>query len=578
MDQATKNTSDLEKSRHSLAHILAMAVIRLYPETKIGIGPAIENGFYYEVDTGKKLGFKDLEKIEIEMKKIIAEALPFKQFFSPKDQAFDTLLQSGQIYKSELLQQIPDEQVSFFRTGEFFDLCRGPHVENTSLVDPFKLTKISTTNWLGEKSRPKLQKIEGVSFATENELNEFLALQKELALRDYKKISKAMHLMAFSEEAGTEFITWLPLGTTTKEVLTEYIFDILQLQGYKRIQTPEISKFTLYRDYFEDESLKKTYLPSIKNNDQEFLLRKNAFYHHGLVFKSSKRSYKSLPAKFSELIDSYYLQEKHGNFNIEHKEGIQTHCYLNEDQVISEVENSLLLLEKIYGNLNVSGIQIQARIPDPKDDTHTAEQARTAVTFLQKALANMKKIAKVSTENICKEGAELSFIIKDIHGINFEIASLKVDTISGVKDKLIYTNKSNQNRFPVILQLSVISSFENLFKILLEQNLGAFPIWLAPIQVIVIAISEKYNHSAQEVFNLLKKEGIRAEINIKDSPMQAKIRSAEQNAIPYMLIVGEKEIRTNSVSIRQRNGQELGLIRIEEFIDRLDADLFPKIA
>lgn len=578
MDHTNKKISTLETSRHSLAHILAMAVIRLYPDAKIGIGPAIDNGFYYEVDVPNRLVFKDLKKIEAEMQKIINEAIPFKQFFSPKDQAFDTLLQTGQIYKSELLQQVPDEQVSFFKTGDFFDLCRGPHVENTSLVTPFKLTKLSNTHWLGQKDRPRMQKIEGVSFATEEELNEYLAIQKDLASRDYRKIAKKMQLMNFTEEAGTEFSTWLPLGNTIKEVLSDYIFDILKNQGYQRIQTPEISKYTLYRDYFEDEELKKSYLPIIKFDEEEYLLRKNAFFHHGLVFKSTKRSYKYLPIKFAELVNSYYLKPSKSQTKVQHKEGIQTHTYLREDQINTEIEASLLLLEKVYGSLDISGIQIQARIPDPKDKSHLAEQARTAVDFLQKSLANTKKVAKVSASQYCKEGGELAFLVKDIHGKSIEIASLKIDTVSGSKDKLFFINKSNQTRSAIIIQLNIIKSFENLFKIILEQNLGAFPIWMSPIQVIVISISEKYNHSAQEVLNLLKEKGIRAEIDIRDAPMQSKIRAAEQNAIPYMLIVGEKELRTNSVSIRQRNGQELGLIRIEEFIERLDSDLFPKIS
>lgn len=579
MDPSSTKTSDIEISRHSLAHILAMAVVRLYPNAKIGIGPAVDNGFYYEVDTGSKLVYKDLTNIEAEMRKIITEALPFKQFFSPKEQAFDTLLQSGQIYKSELLQQIPDEQVSFYRTGEFFDLCRGPHVPDTSKVTPFALTKISSGYWLGQKNRPRLQKIEGVSFATNEELNEYLTIQKELAQRDYRKIARKMKLMIFDEELGTEFTTWLPLGNVIKDVATDYIFKLLNLQGFDKILTPAISKFTVYRDYFEDEQLKKSYLPTIKNADQEYLIRKNAFYQHGVVFKSVKRSYKQLPVRFSELINAYFVTpEANNSSSITSKQAIQTHSYLLDEQVVPEIEASLELLEKIYGSLGITGIQILAKVPDTKDTSHINEQAQTAVTFLQKALANLKKVAKIAPNQHCAEGGELVFIVKDIHGNPVEIASLKVDTVSALKDKITYINKANQTRPPVILQLNVIHSFEALFKIILEQNLGAFPIWLAPIQVAVISISEKYNHNAQEVFKLLQDEGIRTNINTKDEPMQSKIRSAEQECIPYMLIVGEKEIRTNSVSIRQRNGQELGLVRIEEFMDKLRADLFPKIA
>ncbi len=578
MDVNSKDKFELEQMRHSLAHILAMALLKIYPNAKLGIGPVIENGFYYEVDANTKIVFKDLLAIEEEMHKIIKEDIPFKQFFIPKEQAFDTLLQSGQIYKSELLQQVPDAQVSFYKTGDFFDLCRGPHLQSTGKVGFFKLTQISTSHWLGQKDRPKLQRIDGVAFETKKELDEYLEVQEELAKRDYHKIGRHLKLISFDDDLGTEFVTWQPKGSLVKEVITDYLFGLLAFHGFDRLETPAISKFTLYRDYFEDEHLKKEYLPVIKAENNQYLLRKNAFYQHCIVYKSLKRSYKNMPVRYCELIDTYFLNPNSNYGEIMQQQIMQTHIFLSAEQVVSELQGIFLLLDQIFQNFSLNNINILARIPDQKLTNPNIEQARKAIEYLQEALASQKRIAKIATNEYCNEGSELVFTTKDIHGETIEIASLRLDMVSGQKEKLTYVNNVNRPDTPVIIQCNLVSSLDNLFKLLLESNLGAFPLWLAPSQVVIIAISEKYNTNAQEVYNILIKEGLRVQMNIKDQPMQAKIRSAEQENIPYMLIIGEKELRTNSVSIRQRNGQELGLVRIEEFIDRVKAEQFPRIA
>lgn len=573
MNNSSKVSPELEIMRHSLAHILAMALLRIYPGAKLGIGPALDHGFYYEVDTATRISFKDLPKIEAEMRKIISEELPFKQFMTPKEQAFDTLLQAGQIYKSELLQQIPDEQVSFYRTGEFFDLCRGPHVADTSKVGAFKLNRISSSYWLGQKNRPKLTKIEGVAFRTQAEVDAYIEKQRELAQRDYRKIGRNMQLLAFDEELGNEFVTWLPKGNLIKDTLTEYIFKLLTAHGFARLQTPAISKFSAYRDYFEDENLKKEYLPILKVDDNQYLLRKNAFYQHTSVYKATKRSYRSMPVRFFEQLDSYFVKKD----TLNHSQAIQCHSFTTKEQVSDEIETMIKLLDATYSMIGIAGVQIHAKIPDAESKNPALEMAQEAVGYMQKALASLKRVAKIMSEEHCQEGGTLSFVTKDIHGHYIELASIKIDMISGLKEKLQYYKTDNTTTHPVIIEMNVLSSFDILFKLLLEQNLGAFPIWLAPTQVVIIAISEKFNHNAQEVYDLLLKENIRVDMNTKDEPMQSKIRAAEQDSIPYMVIVGEKEIRTSSVSVRQRNGQELGLIRIEEFVDRLRSELFPKI-
>ena len=294
MEEISKTQNDQELIRHSMAHILAMAIMRLYPNTKIGIGPAIENGFYYEVDTPVKITYKDLPKIEAEMNNIISEELQFKQIIIPKEQAFDTLMQSGQIYKTELLKQIPDESVSFYKTGEFFDLCRGPHIKHTGLASFFKLTKISSSNWLGEKNRPKLQRIEGVAFLNKEDLDAYLASQKEIIQRDYKKIGRKLNLITYNEDIGDNLLIWLPKGNVVKEKLKDFVFSKFEEIETIFLSTPNIAKFTLYRDYFETAKSKDTYLPTVKTTNNEYLIRNDCFYHHSRVFRSTKKSYRQL--------------------------------------------------------------------------------------------------------------------------------------------------------------------------------------------------------------------------------------------------------------------------------------------
>jgi threonyl-tRNA synthetase len=576
MDQFSQEQIDQETMRHSLAHILAMALLRLYPNAKLGIGPAIENGFYYDVDTGTKLLFKDLEKLEKEMHKIIAENVPFKQVLLPKDQAFEMLLQSGQIYKSELLQQVPDQEVSFFKTGDFFDLCRGPHIASSGKAGFFKLIKISPVHWLGQKSRPRMQRIEGVGFKTKQQLTEYLNYQKELSQRDYRKLGNKLKLLTFSEELGNNLMIWLPKGNIIKEELKKHFIDMFKDLGFEYITTPSLSKFTLFREYFENDQAKKEYLPLIKTDRNEYLFRKDSFYQHGVVYKSLRRSYKHLPIRFCEFLETYYQNPSENYADLTNTQSIQSHIYCTAGQIITELELCLQIVQDLFKFLNIKSYQLIAKVPNPKDNSKTAAEANLAVEFMQKALSNQRLVAKIATGQYYNEGAEIGFLMKNIYGNLVNISNIKLDLITPQKEKLSFINKSNHPETPAVIRFNLIESFDNLMKILIEYSFGVFPVWMAPVQTIIIPISQKYNEPAQEVYKTLIKSGLRVQINTKDEPMQAKIRSAESENIPYMLILGEKELKTSSVSIRQRNGQELGLIRVEEFTERIRNEIAQK--
>lgn len=578
MEEISKTQNDQELIRHSMAHILAMAIMRLYPNTKIGIGPAIENGFYYEVDTPVKITYKDLPKIEAEMNNIISEELQFKQIIIPKEQAFDTLMQSGQIYKTELLKQIPDESVSFYKTGEFFDLCRGPHIKHTGLASFFKLTKISSSNWLGEKNRPKLQRIEGVAFLNKEDLDAYLASQKEIIQRDYKKIGRKLNLITFDEDIGDNLLIWLPKGNVVKERLKEFVFSKFEEIETIFLSTPNIAKFTLYRDYFETAKSKDTYLPTVKTTNNEYLIRNDCFYHHSRVFRSTKKSYRQLPIRYTEFYNvlGQIVNTDTTNSDLSFFQRLQTNIFARNDQLQDELEKCFSIILDLFQYLKIDSFQIQAKQPNSKDKNNKNKEAKGVLKLIEKALAKKKLSAKLIQNDFYNDGIELQFLVKDISGNPHIISTIKLDICSAEKEELYYVNKNNLKETPAVVRFNAIESFETLFKIILENNQGVFDVWLSPVQCIVIAISEKYHEKANEILTQLKKEGIRTEKNFEADTMQNKIRRAENENIPYMLIIGEKELNTNSVSLRQRNGQELGLIRIEEFIDRIHREIDQK--
>lgn len=555
-----------------MSHILAMAVLKLYPNTKIGIGPAIENGFYYEIDVPVKLSYKDLPKIEAEMKKIIAQEIPFKQIITPKEQAFDTLMQSGQIYKTELLRQIEDESVSFYKTGDFYDLCRGPHITHTGLAGHFKLTRISSSHWLGEKNRPKLQRIEGVAFLKQKDLDLYLESQKELIQRDYKKIGRKLNLITYDNDIGNNLMVWLPKGNIIRDELKKFLINKLELLGTYILETPSLAKFTLYRDYFESDKGKDSYLPLLRTNRNEYLLKNDCFFHHAGVFRSIKKSYKQLPIRYTEFFEVYRSNMPDAPSDIEYTQTLQTNIFCREDQVGDELINTLRIVNELFKFLKIDNFQIQARLSDKKN----SKDGKASLQIIEKALAKEKLAARIISGEYYNDGVELGFFVKDLIGNLHKLVSIKLDLHSASKEELYYINKNNLKEVPTVIRFNLVESFETLLKIMLESNLGVFEVWLAPVQCIVIAISEKYHDAAIKVQAELIKQGLRVNVNLDPDTMQNKIRRAENENIPYMLILGEKEINTNSVSLRQRNGQELGLIRIEEFIERIKNEIEQK--
>src|SRR3989344_4864778 len=575
-------STDIESMRHSFAHILAQAVLTLYPGTKMGIGPATEHGFYYDLEISQKLSAENLPQIEAEMRRIINEELPFKQITIPRDQAFDTLLQLGQIYKSELLQQVPDEQISFYKTGEeFIDLCRGPHVQHTGQLKAFKLTGISGVYWLGDSSRPQMQRIEGVAFATKDELLEYLAKQEELKLRDHIKMAKELNLFVFNEAAGSLLPFWLPHGYILKQELQQHLKSVLTKHDFQFVETPEISKvnfinFDKYRNYKA-----RSYMTSFIIDEEEYILRADSSDQHFAVFLNNKRSYRDLPLKLAEFAVTFQQDTANlsGLLSAHRFTRISSHIFCKQADIEAQLTNLISIISGLYQTLGLDKYKIHFCLPNKqKSNLYIENQPKwkLAINKIEKTLAKTNLPVKVVEGRAEFYGPVLRFYIKDIFERDWELSSIKLDLIQSRTYGLRYINAEGKEKKPAIIHFDLIDSLERLIALIIENSGGDFPVWLAPVQVVIIPISEKYNEAAYKVQKTLAENKIRSFLDNRDESMQAKIREAQLNRTPYMLIIGEKELRTNSVSVRPRTGQDLGLLRLEEFLTKITDEIAKK--
>jgi threonyl-tRNA synthetase len=545
---------DIETMRHSFAHVLAMAVQRVYPGVRFGIGPATKNGFYYEFEfpDGKKLKESDLPLIEKEMHTIIGEEIPFKQIVVNREQAFNTLTQLGQIYKSELLQTVPDTQISFYRTGEeFIDLCRGSHVSHTGLLGAFKLTSISNTHWLNDSSRPMLQRIEGLGFLTEEELRKYEETQIELKDRNHQKQGVRLNLFATESNKNTSSVYWLPKGLVLKNVIENSARNDMIDGQYEEVVTPLLNS----------ERIRNSFL-------------KNAY----AIFSNRRRSYKELPLRIFELgsIMDNSVTEAPGLYKLQTPNSLEAFAFSSKHDLAMQVINALNLDLKIYKSLGISIAQIELCVPDLSgvalNDVEKKE-LNDCYQFLKAALTEAAVEYKIVTkEQFLYFDPYIAFSIRDIYDNYFTIG--RIVAVYNPKLKVLqYTNAHNNREMVTPIYNQIIVSIEAIIAHMLEEYDGALPLWASPVQVDLLSISEKYNQYITQLNSELVKEGIRTNIDLSDATIQTKIRKSQLARVPYMLIIGEKEIKTNSVSVRNRVGQELGLIRIDEFVEKLKTEV-----
>lgn len=578
---------DLETMRHSAAHLLAAAVLELYPKVKFGIGPAIENGFYYDFDFGEeKISEADLAKIEEKMRKLQKEKISFEKFEVSADEARSKISNSSQKYKLELLEEIKSESaISFYKTGAFIDLCRGPHVKQTGEIGPFKLTSLAGAYWRGNEKNPVLTRIYGTAFATAAELETYLKQQEEMQKRDHRRLGRELELFAFAEEAGAGLPLWLPAGTIIRDELEKWAKETEKKYGYQRVATPHITKRQLYEIsghipyYMED-----MYAP-LTIEDEEYFLKPMNCPHHHLIFKSRSRSYRELPLRLAEYGQLYRFERSGTLQGLLRVRGFcqnDAHLYLAEKDVLKEFINVLEMHRYYYEKLGIKNFKVKLGLRDPQNlrkKYHGDEKMWEKAEKLTRA--GLEQAGISYAEDIggaAHYGPKGDIIIESVIGKEYAIGTVQIDFWMPQRFNLVFTNEKGQSEQPVVIHRAPLGSHERMVGFLIEHFAGNFPLWLAPTQVIVLPVSEQNLTYAQKTAGELRGAvpELRLEIDARAETLNAKIRHNQLKKIPYLLIVGRKEEETKTVSLRLRSGETLNNLAVAEIIDRLKERILTK--
>ena len=561
---------------HTTSHIMAQAIKRLYPEIKLAIGPSIDNGFYYDFDTEKPFSEEDLIKIEDEMKKIIKEDLPLERFELPRKEAIKFMEEKGEPYKVELINDLPEDAIiSFYKQGKFTDLCAGPHVAKTGNIKAVKLLTSSGAYWRGNEKNKMLQRIYGISYPKASQLEEYLNMLEEAKKRDHKKLGKELELFMITGE-GPGFPFFLPKGMVLRNVLEDYWRKIHTLNGYQEVKTPVMLNEELWHrsghwDHYKDN------MYTTKIDEQDFALKPMNCPGGMLVYKSKMHSYKDLPIRMGEL-GLVHRHEKSGQLN-----GLfRVRCFTQDDahifclpeQIESEIIDLMHLINQVYSLFGFTyTVELSTR---PEDSMGSDEDWTTAENALRKALEHENMEYVVNEGDGAFYGPKIDFHIKDSLGRDWQCGTIQLDFQMPERFDLNYIGQDGEKHRPVMLHRVVFGSIERFIGVLIEHYAGAFPTWLAPVQVKILTISDKQKEYADELVKQFMKEGIRAELDDREEKIGYKIREAQLQKIPYMLIIGEKEVEANAVGVRARKEGDIGQMPVKEFISKIKEEIEEK--
>lgn len=562
--------------RHSAAHVLAQAVQKLYPGTKLGTGPATEAGFYYDFDFEKPVAESDLERIEKECKRILDEKQDFKQSFMPKAEALEFFKKRGEHYKCEIIEGLPDEQVSIYGNGSFVDLCRGPHVNRTDEIGGFKLTNVAGAYWRGNERNPMLQRIYGVAFASAKELEEYLKQLEEAKKRDHRKLGRELDLFSFHEESpGIPF--YHPKGITVYNELIKFWRDEHVKEGYQEIRTPVILKDVMWRQSGHYDHYKEN-MYFTKVEDQDFAIRPMNCPGSTLVYRSRPRSYRELPMRLAELglVHRHELSGVlHGLFRVKAFTIDDTHIYCYGAQIKEEISKVIALILRFYGAFGFQKIFINLSTR-PKDSMGSDAQWEQAVSGLRDALDKNKIAYDIHEGGGAFYGPKIDFEVMDSIGRTWQCGTIQLDFQMPERFGLEYIGEDGAAHRPVMIHRAVLGSIERFFGVLVEHFSGAFPVWLAPVQVKVCTISEKQAVFADEVHRTLLASGIRSEIDLRAEKINYKVREAEVEKVPYVLVIGDREVERREVAVRSRGRRDLGSFQVGVFLERIAREIKSK--
>jgi threonyl-tRNA synthetase len=591
----------LHNLRHSLAHILASAVLEMFPKAQLGVGPVIENGFFYDFLLPRPLTPEDIAKLEKRMRELVKQKLPFERMEMSTHEAKKYFTDHHQPFKLELIKDIEkhgttvfdeieelktkqeiakkQETISLYKTGKFTDLCRGGHVSNTSEIDPqsFKLDKISGAYWRGDQKNPQMQRIYGLSFESKKELEEYVKLQEEIQKRDHRVLGPKLGLFLFHELApGIPF--YQPKGTIVRNELEKFVREISYGEGYKEVRLPQLFDAEIFKTSGHWEHFKQDMF-NFQVEGRDFALKPMNCPGHMVLFKQGLYSYKDLPLRFAEM-STLYRNELSGSLGgmtrVRAFGQDDCHIFLTPNQVSDEVAELLKRIERIY---KIFGMEIDDVYLATKPDKAlgTNEEWKKAEDALAQALKKAKWDYQINKGDGAFYGPKIDMQIKDVLGRKWQLATVQLDFQQPKRFGLEYVDKDGSKKTPIVIHRALLGSFERFLGILIEHFAGAFPTWLSPVQVKLLPITDKQNKYAQKVFEELETNNIRVELDDRSESMGKKIREAEMEKVPYMLILGEKEAKAKSISVRGRNQKDLGAMKLDKFLKKIKTEIENRI-
>lgn len=559
---------------HSSAHLLAEALESLYPGVKFGIGPSIETGFYYDVDFGdREFSSDDFKQIEDKILELAKQKQIFERKAVSKTDALTYFTEKGDEYKLDLIKDLEDGKITFYSQGNFTDLCRGPHIPNTGFIKAIKLTNVAGAYWRGDETRKQLTRIYGVTFPKASELSDYLKFIEEAKKRDHRKLGKELELFAFSEKVGAGLPLWLPKGTALRQKLQDFLQKAQLQAGYEPVITPHIGNKQLYitsghYEKYGADAFQPIHTPV---EGEEFFLKPMNCPHHCEIYKIKPRSYKELPVRFAEFGTVYRYEqsgELHGLTRVRGFTQDDAHLFCRPDQVKEEFKKVIDLVLYVFGALGFKDYTAQVSLRDPDNRTKyigTDENWALAENAIIEAAAEKGLNTVVEYGEAAFYGPKLDFMVKDALGRKWQLGTIQVDYNLPERFELEYTGSDNQKHRPVMIHRAPFGSLERFVAVLIEHCAGQFPLWLAPEQFIVLPVSEKYEDYAQKLLESLNNSDIRGLIDLRDEKVGRKIRDAEIKKLPYMLIVGEKEMESGTVSVRKHGSVDLGSMTPDEF-------------
>ena len=565
---------------HTTSHIMAQAIKRLYKNVKLAIGPAIDAGFYYDFDTDYRFSEADFEKIEAEMKKIIKEDLPIERFELPRLEAIKLMKDAGEDYKVELIEDLPEDEVlSFYKQGEFTDLCAGPHLMSTGKVKCVKIMSTSGAYWRGDENNKMLQRIYGISFPKASLLEEHLQMLQEAKERDHRKLGKDLELFMTHKLVGSGLPMYLPHGATVRRLLERYIQDKEIKMGYEHVYTPSLANVSLYKTSGHWDHYKEDMFPVMKMDNEELVLRPMNCPHHMLIYKNKMHSYKDLPIRIGELAHDFRYEDSGSVCGIERVRQMcqnDAHLFVRPDQIKDEVARVVKLILDVYKDFGFEDYKFRLSLRDKNDKHKYFDDDQ----MWEKAEGELREILKELGLDFYEAEGEAAFYgpkldvqLKSAIGHDVTLSTCQLDFLLPERFELEYIGEDGKAHRPVVIHRAILGSSDRFMAFLIEETKGAFPTWLAPVQVKILPISDKHLEYANKVKATLQEKDLRVEVDDRAEKIGYKIREAQLQKVPYMLVVGDKEEQEGKVGVRDRKQGDIGAIPLDEFVSKIEEEV-----